>query len=90
MSAKKYPVVLTDDERHGLAPLLRGSQHATRPLTRAGILLKAVDGLRDEDIAEVVETRRPTVERTRKRFATARLAALTERPYSHAPDGRQR
>jgi transposase len=80
MPAKKYPVVLTDDERHGLEQLLRRGKHATRPLTRARILLQAADGLRDEDIAEAVETSRPTVERTRKRFATARLAALTERP----------
>jgi transposase len=80
MPAKKYQVVLTDDERHGLEQLLRRGKHATRTRTRARIVLKAADGLRDEDIAEAVETSRPTVERTRKRFATARLAALTERP----------
>jgi transposase len=80
MPAKKYPVILTDHERHGLEQLLRRGKHATRPLTRVRILLKAAAGLSDEDIAAAVETSRPTVERTRKRFATARLAALTERP----------
>jgi transposase len=80
MPAKKYQVALTDDERYRLEQLLRRGKHATRTLTRARILLKATDGLRDEAIAEAVETSRPTVERTRKRFATARLAALTERP----------
>jgi transposase len=80
MPAKKYQVVLTDDERHGLAQLLRRGKHATRTLTRARIPLKAADGLSDAGIAAAVETSRPTVERTRKRFAPARLAALTERP----------
>jgi transposase len=80
MPAKKYPVAWTDDERHGREPLLRRGKHATRTLTRARILLKAADGLRDKDIAEAVETSRATVERIRKRLAPARLAALTERP----------
>jgi transposase len=80
MPAKKYQVALTDDAHHGLEQLLRRGKPATRTLTRARMLLKAADGLSDTDITEAVDTSRPTVERTRKRFATARLAALTERP----------
>jgi transposase len=80
MPAKKYHVVLTTDERHALEQMLRRGKNATRTLTRARILLKAADGLRDAEIAEAVTTSLPTVERTRKRFVTARLAALTERP----------
>jgi transposase len=60
--------------------MLRRGQHATRRLTRARILLKAADGLRDDESAEAVETSMPTVERTRNRFAEHRLHALDERP----------
>jgi transposase len=80
MPAKKYHVVLTTDERRALEQMLRRGKHATRTLTRARILLKAADGLRDAAIAAAVTTSLPTVERPRKRFVTARLAALTERP----------
>jgi transposase len=60
--------------------MLRRGKHSARRLTRARILLKAADGLRDDEIAEAVETSMPTVERTRKRFAAHRLHALDERP----------
>lgn len=86
MPAKKYRVALTDDERATLEQMLRRGKHSARRLTRARILLKASDGLRDDEIADAVETSLPTVERTRKRFAEVRLEALDERPRpGHKP-----
>jgi transposase len=86
MPAKKYHVELTDEERVTLEQMLRRGTHATRKLTRARILLKAAEGLQDDEIAEAVQTSVPTVERTRKRFATSRLGTLTERPRpGHKP-----
>jgi transposase len=86
MPAKKYHIELADDERRTLEQMLRRGTHATRKLTRARILLKASEGLQDDEIAEAVQTSVPTVERTRKRFATARLGTLTERPRpGHKP-----
>jgi transposase len=73
-------VGLTAEERTTLEQMLRRGKHSARRLTRARILLKAADGLRDDEIAEAVETSMPTVERTRKRFAAHRLHALDERP----------
>ena len=80
MPAKKHHVELTAEERFKLGQMLRRGKHSARRLTRARILLKAADGLRDDEIAEAVETSLPTVERTRKRFADVRLGALDERP----------
>ncbi len=80
MPAKKYHVKLTVAERTTLEQLLRRGKHSARRLTRARILLKAADGLRDSEIAAAVETSLPTVERTRQRFAEVRLGALDERP----------
>jgi transposase len=80
MPAKKYHVELTAEERATLEQMLRRGTHATRKLTRARMLLKAAEGLQDDEIAEAVHTSVPTVERTRKRFATARLETLSERP----------
>lgn len=80
MPAKKYYVELSVTERVKLEQMLRRGKHSARRLTRARILLKAADGLRDDEIAEAVETSLPTVERTRKRFAEVRLGALDERP----------
>ena len=59
--------------------LRRGTQSA-RKLIRARILLKAAVGMSDEEIAQEVDTCVPTIERTRRRFAVGRLAALEEMP----------
>ncbi len=76
MPAKKFHVELTVAERSMLEQMLRRGTHSARRLTRARILLKAADGLRDDESAEAVETSLPTIERTRKRFAEVRLGAL--------------
>jgi transposase len=80
MPAKKYHVKLTAQEQASLEQMLRRGKHSARKLRRARILLKAAEGLRDDEIAEVVSTSLPTVERTRKRFAEIRLEALADRP----------
>jgi len=80
MPAKKYFVVLTEEERVTLLQMLSRGKHSARKLTRARILLKAADGLDDQAIADAIQTSQPTVERTRKRFAAVRLAALEESP----------
>ena len=80
MPAKKYHVELTDQERFRLEQMLRRGKHSARRLTRARILLKVDLGLRDEDIAQELDTSIPTVERTRRRFSEVRLASLNELP----------
>ena len=77
---KKYLVALTAAERHELVQLTRSGKTAARKLTHARILLKADEGLSDDEIAEAVGTSVPTVERTRRRFVEENLNALTERP----------
>jgi len=68
MPAKKYIVKLTDEERETLLSLISKGEIGARTMKRAQILLKADEGLKDADIMSVLNTSRPTVERTRKRF----------------------
>ena len=49
MPAKKYHVELSFAERTKLEQMLRRGKHSPRRLTRARILLKAADWLRDEE-----------------------------------------
>ena len=63
---KKYIVDLTAEERDELQRLLRSGKTTARKLTRALILLKADDGLTDEEIAQEIGTSVPTIERTRQ------------------------
>jgi len=60
--------------------LTRSGKTAVRKLTRARILLKADEGLSDEEIGDEVGPSVPTVERTRRRFVEENLRALTKRP----------
>jgi transposase len=85
MAAKKYQVNLSAQERRELEQRLRRGTHSVRQLTRARILLKADEGLLDEEIAAEVETSVPTIERTRRRFVQERLGALRERPRPGKP-----
>jgi transposase len=85
MAAKKYHVTLTVREHQELAQRLRRGNHSARELTRARILLRAAEGLTDEEIAAEVDTSVPTVERTRQRFVAEHLGALTERPRPGKP-----
>jgi putative transposase len=85
MPAKKYHVDLTAVERDELLNVIRHGKAPVRKVTRARILLKADEGLTDEEIAEALATSVPTVERTRQRFVEENLGALQERPRSGQP-----
>jgi transposase len=85
MPAKKYRVDLTAAERDELQSLIRQGKAAVRKVTRARILLKADEGLTDNEIAEAVVTSVPTVERTRQRFVEENLGALHERSRPGQP-----
>ncbi len=86
MPAKRYHVLLTDDERVRLQHLLNSGTAAARTLTHARILLKADEGTsgpheRDAAIAIAIEVSEPTVARVRTRCATEGVAAaLVHRP----------
>jgi transposase len=75
---KKYIVDLSAQERDQLQRLVQSGKTSMRKATRARILLKADDGLSDEQIAEEIETSIPTIERVRKRFVQESLGCLKE------------
>ena len=87
MQKKKYVIDLTAEERVTLTQLLQGGKAPARKLTRARILLKADDGLTDEEIGEAVEVSVATIERTRQWFVQENLAALDELP---CPGGKRK
>lgn len=79
MPAKIYIVDLNDEERTELLELIRKGKPSARKTSRARILLKADEGVKDAEIARVLNSSRSTVERTRKRFVEGGLSkALNE------------
>jgi transposase len=81
MPAIKYIVDLTDEEQEQLRGLIRKGNTSARKLTRARILLKAHEGLTDQQVAEALNTGTATVGRVRKRFVEeGPHKALNERP----------
>ncbi len=91
MPAKRYHVLLADDERARLQHLLNSGTTAARTLTYARILLKADEGpsgprWSDAAIAAAVEVSEPTVARVRTRGATDGVdAALARRSPRTTP-----
>lgn len=81
MPAIMYVVDLTTEEREALLQLIKRGKPSARKVNRARILLKADEGMKDEEIANALNTGRAMVERVRKRFVLEGLeAALNEYP----------
>jgi transposase len=81
MSAIKYKVKLTNDEKLQLEALLHKGKSAARSQTRARILLKAAAGFQDKDIIQALDVSPSMVAKTRQRCVEeGPEAALKDRP----------
>jgi putative transposase len=77
----KYIVDLTADEQECLFNLIKKGKPTARKVARAHVLLHAVEGATDEEIAQSLHLGVSTVHRARQRFVEEGLtAALSERP----------
>ena len=93
MPAKCHHVTLSRSQRNQLKSLITSGTSPARKLTRAWVLLKADAGAfgpayTDQQIQEVIEVSRRTIQRTRQTFALEGLeAALTpkRRCFSGTP-----
>jgi len=82
---KRYVVNLTADERAALLDLTTRARVAGLKRQRASILLKADEGLTDEEIADDLEVGLVTVERVRKRCIERGLAGALDRKPQENP-----
>ena len=81
MPAIKYRVDLTEDEREQLQGLTRKGTSGARSHSRARILLKADEGLHDDEVARALDVGINTVARVRQRFVEGGLErALKDGP----------
>ena len=82
---KRYVVNLTAAEREGLRQLVSKERVSGLKRMRASILLKADEGLTDEEIAEDLEVGLATVERVRKRCCERGIEACLDRKAQENP-----
>jgi hypothetical protein len=81
MPRKMYLINLSDEERQMLLEMTRKGEIKARKFKRAMILLKADEGLTDQQIMAALNVNRPCVERIRKRFVADDLErVLNEDP----------
>lgn len=81
-----YAIKLSGQERSILEARARKYTLPYRDVFRAQIVLLAAQGLRNDEIAERLNSRREVVSMWRKRFFHERLLGLEERPRSDRPD----
>ena len=74
-----YEINLSQDERRILEARARKYTLPYRDVFRASLVLLAAQGLRNDQIAERLNTRREIVSKWRKRFFEERLEGLEER-----------
>ena len=80
-----YNIVLSDAERNDLERRARKYTLAYYLVQRAKIVLLAHKGLRNDEIAERLDTRREVVSFWRKRFFDQRMAGLDDRDRPGRP-----
>jgi transposase len=80
-----YAIELTAAERAELEARARTYTLPYRDVLRAKIVLYAAQGLRNDEIAARLDTRREVVSKWRKRFYEQRLAGLEELPRTGRP-----
>jgi len=81
MPRKMYLINLAEEERQTLQEMTRKGKINARKFKRAMILLKADEGLTDQQIMAALNVSRPCVERVRKRFVGDGMErALNEDP----------
>jgi transposase len=77
--ATRYIINLSKEERLGLEDLLARKRLSKLKVQRIQILLKADDGLTDDEVADEVGVGTATVERIRKRAVLEGIAAALDR-----------
>jgi transposase len=82
---KRYVVNLTAEEREGLRQIVGRERVSGLKRMRASILLKADEGLTDQEIASELEVGLVTVERVRKRCCERGIAACLDRKQQDNP-----
>lgn len=80
-----YTIELSAEERAELESRARMYTLPYRDVMRAKVVLYAAEGLRNDEIAARLDTRREVVSKWRKRFFEQRLAGLDERPRTGRP-----
>jgi transposase len=80
-----FVIELTTNERKRLQTVARKYTSLYRDVIRARIVLLAADGLRNDEIAQRLDTSRQAVSKWRKRFFEDRLAGLEEQPRGGRP-----
>lgn len=80
-----YVIQLSQEERRTLEERAAKYTLPYRDVVRARIVLMAAEGLRNDEIATRLSTRREVVSKWRKRFAERRLAGLEELPRRGRP-----
>lgn len=82
-----YSIRLSTGDRTRLEAMARAYTSPYRDVVRAKIVLYAVEGLGNDEIAARLDTPRQIVSKWRKRFFEEGLAGLEERPRGGRPAG---
>lgn len=80
-----YVIHVSPEERRALEIVAARYTLPYRDVVRAKIVLLAGEGLRNDEIARRLDTRREVVSKWRKRFAEDRMAGLEELPRHGRP-----
>jgi len=73
-------IIQSEEERHTLQEMARSRKASHQVVIRSRIVLEAASGRSNEEIAQMLGTRRATVSQWRQRFAEYRIDGLIDLP----------
>ena len=80
MARPKLPLVLSPEQKTELQRLVRTPTTPQQTVLRSRIVLKAAEGMDNDEIAQELEISRPPVIKWRQRFLDQGLAGLKDAP----------
>lgn len=82
-----YIIRLSAEDEARLKAIARKYTSQYRDVLRAKVILRAAQGLRNDQIAAILDTPRQIISKWRRRFYEEGLAGLEERPRRGRPAG---
>ena len=82
-----YIIRLSTEDEARLKAIARKYTSQYRDVLRAKVILRAAQGLRNDQIAAILDTPRQIISKWRRRFYEEGLAGLEERPRRGRPAG---
>lgn len=85
MPNSKYKINLTEEEKETLTAIVNKGKHTSKEIARAQVLLLTDRGMKEVEIAQILNICKATVNNTKRRYWQEGMLIVKEKPKSGRP-----